>query len=58
MMKYFRELLLRENKDNFSESDIRKTVKLLAEAEEEVEKDNYDESERKYNEMLHLYKKL
>ena len=33
-------------------------VKLLAECQEEVEEDNYEESERKYNECVHLYKKL
>ena len=31
MMKYFDEIMMRDNRDNFSQSDIRKMVKLLAE---------------------------
>ena len=58
MMKYFESLLLRDNIDNFPQSDIRKTVKLLAECQEELEKDNYVQTDKKFNECNHLYKKL
>lgn len=58
MMRYFDEILLRENRDNFSQSDIKRMIKELAQGQDKVEKENYEENNENYQDMSYIYKKL
>ena len=57
-MRYFDEILLRENRDNFSQSDIKRMIKELAQGQDKVEKENYEENNENYQDMSYIYKKL
>ena len=48
MMRYFDEILLRENRDNFSQSDIKRMIKELAQGQDKVEMENYEENNENY----------